>query len=181
MILLLILVSVLSPTFALLHPARQIFTSMQDICGATAIDCGNGWCCLGGQQCIPPSQGPGTDPECMENLLTDIGGDPLTLPAYPFSSLQSADSSFASLLSSMSITLSTVPTTLPTTGSFTALTSYSDNTLRSYKMPPTPTAVSTVSAATTTPTSTGAAARRTGAVGWGVMGVVGVGMAVGFA
>jgi hypothetical protein len=51
------------------HPAfkRQTF---QDLCGASGVDCGNGWCCMVGQECVDADP----EPLCADNILTEFGG-----------------------------------------------------------------------------------------------------------
>ncbi|KAF2003155.1 hypothetical protein P154DRAFT_112164 [Amniculicola lignicola CBS 123094] len=55
------------------HPAKRQFESIQDVCGTSPVDCGNGWCCFVGQECIEPANSD-SEPLCRDNVLTDLGG-----------------------------------------------------------------------------------------------------------
>ncbi|KAF2477511.1 uncharacterized protein BDR25DRAFT_299432 [Lindgomyces ingoldianus] len=122
-----------------------------------------------GQECIPASGN--AEPQCRDNIVTDLGGDPFTFQAFAFSSLISALSSANSALLSLGITVSTFPTVLPTTGRFTALPTYTENSVASF-VPPT----KTPSVAAATPSKTGAAVMPTVNIGMMVGGIVGAGM-----
>ncbi|KAF2112667.1 hypothetical protein BDV96DRAFT_689455 [Lophiotrema nucula] len=169
-----VLLAILTIAHSAVHPAKRQFDTIQDVCGTDPVDCGDGWCCFVGQECIP-AQG-NEEPQCRDNILTDLGGDPITIVALPFSSFLSEQSSLNSKLTSLGVTYTTFPTTLPTTGSFTALPTYSDNTIKSFT-PPTnlPTALPSAVASSTT----GAAALQTVNLGWMVGGVVGAGVLMG--
>ncbi|ORY15111.1 hypothetical protein BCR34DRAFT_585244 [Clohesyomyces aquaticus] len=169
----LLLCSVFSGTvIGAVHPAKRQFNTISEICGPNPVDCHNGWCCMTGQECIPAS---GNDePQCRDNILTDLGGDPLTVLAFPYSSVIAGISSANSVLESLGITLSKLPTVtaLPTTGKFTVLPTYTENSVKSF-VPPT--RMPSVPAATPT---TGAAALPTINVGVMVGGIMGAGMGV---
>ncbi|KAF2499711.1 hypothetical protein BU16DRAFT_536026 [Lophium mytilinum] len=94
---------------------RQGLT-INDVCGLSPVDCGGGWCCYSGQNCIKT----GGDPLCEDLLLTDVGGGPMTVYAIQWSSLVNG----LSALTSLGVTLSTFPTTLTAA---TALPSYSNS------------------------------------------------------
>ncbi|OCL13193.1 hypothetical protein AOQ84DRAFT_385576 [Glonium stellatum] len=107
------------------HRARQYNSERRQdlttVCGLNPVDCGNGWCCFEGQNCMKSST---ADTLCVDIILTDVGGGPMTFYAVPFSSFLSDMSSIDSALTSLGITASTFPTTL--TGTITALPTYSD-------------------------------------------------------
>lgn len=68
----LVLVSFLvHPIQAAVHPAkRQNTLTFEDVCGIDAQDCGNGWCCYPGSECIPASLS-APDPLCRDLAVFD--------------------------------------------------------------------------------------------------------------
>ncbi|KAF2729966.1 hypothetical protein EJ04DRAFT_555776 [Polyplosphaeria fusca] len=156
--------------FAGFSPAKRQLETIQDVCGNNPVDCGDGWCCLVGQECVPASGG--NEPQCRDNALTDIGGDPITIVAFPFSSFLSEEISMNSELESLGLTVSTFPTTLPTTGRFTALPTYTENSIESFtpptRLPTGPLNTDGASASVLRPSSS--------ATGAAVIATVGVGM-----
>lgn len=177
---------------AALHPAKRQLSSIGDVCGSNPVDCGNGWCCLVGQECVDASP----EPLCRDNSFTGLGlyvptfhprpslnssSDGFTNPAFPYSSLINALSSLDAIGSSLDSELRTggitVPTTIPTafdtTGRFTALSTYTDNVL------PSSYSVKSTSSPTPSPRSTGKGVVPTVNVGVLVGGIVGAGVFAG--
>jgi hypothetical protein len=110
-------------TSASLHPAkRQLNLSFQDVCGANGIDCGNGYCCSAGQQCITSNP-----PLCRDLLLRDW-----TVPAVDYSSLINLVE--LNDLTTLGLTLSTIPRTLTFS---TTLPTYTENVMPPQYTPPT--------------------------------------------
>ncbi|KAF2270268.1 hypothetical protein CC78DRAFT_611922 [Lojkania enalia] len=163
----------LRATSGAIYPAKRQFDTLQDICGRDPVDCGNGWCCIVGQECVIMEDD--EKPQCRDNLLTDIGGDPITLNALPFSSFISAMKSANSVLESLGITYTTFLPSLPTTGSLTALPTYTENIVSTFTpltiMPPVPAPSPSLSSI-----STAAAALPTMNLGIVVGGFVGAGL-----
>lgn len=168
--------------------------TIQDVCGSGASDCGNGYCCSAGSECISPSSpsneyqyvvGHATPFRRPSNLPTDSPNPrcadllypTLTIPAIAYSSFESilALSSVLDFdpLTSLGLTLSTVGPTTPST--FTGFKTYSDNTLPSTTWQTA--SLDTESVAGGSRTSTGGAV-KTAAAAVGVGMGMGVGMLV---
>lgn len=141
------------------HPAkRQMDLSFRDVCGSTGVDCKNGYCCYGGQECVENDP-----PLCRDLALRDW-----TMEAVDYSS-------FISLLdfdhlTTLGLTLSNIPKTLTFS---TVLPTYSDNSIPPQYTPPT----FYSDLVTATRTSTGGAVGPTVYKELFVGGIVGAGMA----
>ena len=138
------------------HPAKRQL-SFQDACGAGAIDCGSGYCCMIGTECIMNDP-----PLCRDLLLHDW-----TMEALDYSSfIELVNLDF---LTTLGVTLSTIPKTLTFA---TALPTYTENPIPSRYTPPTfhPELV------TATQTSTGAATGPTAQRELFIGGVIGAGI-----
>lgn len=110
-------------SLAALHPAkRQSGVSFRDACGATGVDCKNGYCCYGGQQCIDNKP-----PLCRDLLLVDWTMEAVDVTS--FANLLNLDQ-----LTTLGLTLSTIPRTLTFS---TSLPTYTDNPIPSRYIPPT--------------------------------------------
>ena len=45
--------------------------TIETFCGASPVDCGNGWCCVIGSTCVTTPKG---ETACQDGILTDAGG-----------------------------------------------------------------------------------------------------------
>lgn len=56
------------------YPAKKR-QNFQDLCGTDGVDCGNGWCCIVGTECVDADP----EPVCRDTILTEFGGYMLIL------------------------------------------------------------------------------------------------------
>ncbi|KAF2448196.1 hypothetical protein P171DRAFT_428305 [Karstenula rhodostoma CBS 690.94] len=96
---------IITTTKATLHAAKR---TIDQSCGFSPVDCGNGWCCIAAMKCIP-----GDPPWCKDLLIPSF-----SIEAAPYSDLDPAR------LTSLGLTISTFPSTTLTATN--ALPTYSD-------------------------------------------------------
>ncbi|KAK7181700.1 hypothetical protein PSPO01_12150 [Paraphaeosphaeria sporulosa] len=88
----LLLFLVVSTATATLYTAKR---SIGQTCGFSPVDCGNGWCCIAAQKCIP-----GDPPWCQDLLIPNF-----SIEAAPYSDLDPVR------LTSLGLTISASPST----------------------------------------------------------------------